>query len=357
MSASIQTISIPAASGGYDVLLGEGLLDTCAPQIAALGAQTVLIVSDDAVFPLYGERLSRCLSQIGLRVCRFVFPHGEASKNQQTYLELIGRLIECGLTRRDLLIALGGGVVGDLCGFAAATYLRGVGCVQIPTTLLAAVDSSVGGKTAIDFYGRKNAVGCFWPPKLVVCDPSLLRTLPEKELSGALAEVVKYAMLFGEDFFSFLENGGADRQPEVVIEQCIRMKRALVAQDEFDTGCRRLLNFGHTFGHAIEQASGYSVPHGMAVAAGMRLVTRSCVCLGDCGSRTEERLNALLDRFGCITPIPYSVSELCALASSDKKKEGGSIWLVLPRQIGQCELRSFPVCELASFLKAGGMLA
>ena len=249
-----------AASRRYDILIERGLLNRAGKLVRSVtNVGTVMLVSDDSVWPLYGETVQKSLEDTGVSVCQFVFPHGEGSKCAKTYLALLDALCENRLTRADAVVALGGGVVGDLTGFAASTYLRGIGFIQIPTTLLAMVDSSVGGKTAIDLPAGKNLAGAFYQPWLVLCDPDCLDSLPDEIFRDGCAEVIKYAVLGNAPFFDELKNTPPHAQLEHIIETCVRMKRDIVAQDEFDRGQRQLLNLGHTFGHGIEACSGFSV--------------------------------------------------------------------------------------------------
>ena len=261
------------ASRDYDVLVQPGLLDDAGAQIAqVLGTgRTAAIVSGETVAGLYAGRLAASLTRAGFRAVTFTYPGGEHCKTLATYAALLDFLAAHRLSRSDLIVALGGGVTGDLAGFAAATYQRGIPFVQVPTTLLAAVDSSVGGKTAVNLTSGKNQVGCFYQPSLVLCDPDTLRTLPPEEYRNGCAEVIKYAVLRSEPFFSELRAVPVSAQVEHVIATCVGMKRDLVAADEFDRGSRQLLNLGHSFGHAVEKCSDYAVPHGCGVAIGMAI--------------------------------------------------------------------------------------
>ncbi len=284
----MKTVSVHA-SRSYEIRIGRGLLQGVGEQIRAVtDAKKVMLVSDDAVWPLYGGAVRRSLETAGLTVCSFVFPHGESSKCACTYLELLDALCAQHLTRKDAIAALGGGVAGDLAGFAASTYLRGIGFIQIPTTLLAMVDSSVGGKTAIDLPAGKNLAGTFYQPWLVLCDPDCLTTLPEEIFRDGCAEVIKYAVLGNAPFFDDLRAGSAHAQLEHIIETCVTMKRDIVAQDEFDRGQRQLLNLGHTFGHGIEACSGFAVSHGSAVAIGMAMMVRAAAAFGLCTEKTRD---------------------------------------------------------------------
>ena len=284
----------------------------------------------------------------------FVFPHGERSKNLKTYGELLEFLCENRISRNGLLVALGGGVTGDMTGFAAATYLRGIPFVQLPTTLLAAVDSSVGGKTAVDLRGGKNQVGCFYQPALVICDTDTLATLPDEEYRCGCAEVIKYGVIGDRDFFDSLVRTPACDDIQSVVETCIRMKRDFVLRDEFDRGDRMLLNFGHTFGHAVEKCSGYSVPHGYAVAMGMYAVTRAAEALGCCENGSCLTLKSALTGYGLPTDIPYPLDDMLAAALSDKKSDGNTVRLIVPETIGRCVIRAVTPEALRMWMKAGG---
>ena len=247
---------------------------------AVPGARRAAILADDTVWALYGPELEDCLTDAGLTVFHHVFPHGEASKNAGVYIGILEWLSRCRIDRQDVLIALGGGVTGDLGGFAAATYLRGIAYIQMPTALLAMVDSSVGGKTAIDLSGGKNLAGAFWQPSLVLCRCSALDTLPREILADGCAEVVKYGVLCDPELFLHLEERGPDFDRIRVVEHCVRDKQDFVSRDEFDRGARKLLNLGHTLGHALEQRSGFSLSHGRGVSIGMAAVTRAAAARG-----------------------------------------------------------------------------
>ena len=343
-----------AASRSYDIFIGSGLLHDIGQIVRAVdGASRICIVSDSNVFPIYGEAVTKRLTDAGFECCSFVFPAGEAYKNSDTYLNLLNYLALHQLTRTDLIIALGGGVVGDLAGFAAATYLRGIRYIQIPTTLLAAVDSSVGGKTAIDLPAGKNLAGCFWQPSLVVCDTNCLNTLPDDIFRDGCAEVIKYALLFDPELFAHLQHNGLQFDREWVIERCIKWKRDVVSRDEFDTGERRLLNLGHTLGHGVESLSSYQTSHGKAVAIGLALISRASARYGICSDETCCQILSLLNRFGLPCSAEYPADALFAAACSDKKRSGGTINLIVPQAVGTCFVRPTPIRELQSFVEAG----
>ena len=343
-----------SASKQYDVLTGAGLFDELGARAAeVLRGQSAVVVSDTNVAPLYLDRALDSLRAAGFRAERFVFPAGEASKCPGTYIELLNFLAERRLTRADALIALGGGVVGDLTGFAAATYLRGIASVQVPTTLLACVDSSVGGKTAIDLPAGKNLVGAFYQPDLVLCDTELLRSLPEAVFSDGCAEVIKYGMLGSAELLGRLREAPIGDQLEYVVSKCVDMKREVVEGDEFDTGRRQLLNLGHTFAHSIEAESGYAIPHGRAVAMGMRLITRAAVEKGFCPADCLRVLDELLEKHGLPLHTDLSAEALAEGALSDKKRAGDTLTLAVPCAMGQSMLHPVPVSELVEWARAG----
>ena len=332
----------------YEVFIGRGLMDAAGGMIieALGGTRMAAILTDDTVDALYGARVEQALSESGLRTCRFAMPHGEAHKTLATWEKMLAFLSEQGMTRADAVVALGGGVPGDVVGFAAACYQRGVDLVQIPTTLLAMIDSSVGGKTGVDLGGLKNQVGAFHQPRLVLIDPDALSTLPAATLSDGAAEAVKYGVLGDTELFERLSRGGWTEDAEWVIERCVFHKAALVAADELDRGSRQLLNLGHTLGHAIEKCSDFRFSHGQAVAVGMIYAARIARSMGLCGPEVEADIAAALTAGGLPLSAPYGAAELAAAAMSDKKRAGGEITLVLPRAIGRCELRRVPAAEL-----------
>ena len=350
----MQTLTVSTQNGKYDVCIGSGLLAACGRHIAAVHAPgCAVIVSDDRVNALYGDVCERSLCEAGFSCLRFVFPLGEQSKNFDTYLRLQAFLAENRVTRADLIVALGGGVVGDLAGFAAATYLRGIAYVQLPTTLLAMVDSSVGGKTAVDLPQGKNLCGCFWQPSLVLCDTDALATLPADVFADGMAEVIKYALLGDAALFETLQREDALSQLQQIICRCIEMKRDIVAADTFDRGERQKLNLGHTVGHAIEKCSGYAVSHGCAVAMGLAAMSRAAARLGFAAHSLPQQVQQLLLQYSLPTACPYSAQMLFEAACSDKKVQRSRVTLVVPTGIGSCELVSVPLQEMAAWLEAG----
>ena len=347
------TISVPV-SRPYPVCIGKGRLKDLGRHLAAIHEPcTVAIVSDTTVLPLYGDTVAESLRSSGFTVVSYAIPSGESYKNLQTYGEVLTFLAQNRLTRTDLIVALGGGVVGDLAGFAAATYLRGIDYVQVPTTLLSAVDSSVGGKTAVDLTVGKNLVGAFHQPILVWCDPDTIKTLPGTVRRDGCAEVIKYGLLGDADFFAQLQQVPGPDIDEI-IARCVEMKRDIVCEDEFDHGQRQLLNLGHTFGHAIESCSNYTIGHGHCVAMGMAMICRAADAFGTMSDADAQAVIRLLEQYGLPTHVPYSLEALSAAVLSDKKMRGSSISLVLPRAIGRCEVQKFSATALPRWLSAGG---
>lgn len=338
----------------YRVLIGKGLLSQAGMQIASLaGSCRAAIVSDDRVYPLWGARLEESLKNSGITPCAFIFPHGETSKNLQIYQEILEFLSRMQLTRADVLLPLGGGVTGDLGGFAASTYLRGIPFIQLPASLLADVDSSVGGKTAVNLGSEKNRVGSFYQPRLVLTDTEMLETLPEDEYRNGCAEIIKCAMLSGEKLFEQLRRVPVRENCEEIIAACVELKRRYVEQDEQDRGIRALLNLGHTFGHAVEQLSVCRIPHGKAVAMGLATVTRAAAKLGHCRWEVYEALISLLTAYGLPAEIEFSPEEVTRACLSDKKRSGDRIRLIVPRAIGRCESLLLSEDEFQVWVKAG----
>lgn len=343
------------ASRAYDVTIAPGLLGRAGALLRPLTqAKRAALVCGDRVEPLYAGTLQGALEQSGFAVSLKVIPHGEAYKTLETCGEILAFLSRNAFTRGDLVVALGGGVTGDLAGFAAAVYQRGCGLVQVPTTLLAAVDASVGGKTAVDLPEGKNQIGCFCQPLAVLCDTDAFSTLDARELRCGLAECAKIGLLFDRDFFFALPALARERRYEEIVARCVAYKRDLVEKDEFDRGERRLLNLGHSFGHALEQASRWQIPHGEAVAAGMAMIARAAAARGLCADGERDAILALLAALSLPTETDYSADELLAALEKDKKREGDTLTLVVPRAVGRCELLSVPLAEAAGWLRDGG---
>ena len=347
-----------SASSSYDIYIDSEILSSAAAYISQIKSPcAVAVISNETVGPLYAQTLSSSLIAAGYRVLTYFIRDGEQYKTESTYLDIIHFLAENHITRTDLIIALGGGVVGDVTGFAAATYLRGVDYIQIPTTLLAMVDSSVGGKTAIDLPQGKNLLGAFCQPKMVLCDLSVLDTLPSPVFIDGCAEVIKYGMLYDTQLFAHLAEHGKNFDRAYVIERCIALKADVVADDEFDTGSRQKLNLGHTIGHAIEKNSCYSISHGQAVAIGMAIITNAAAKAGACDMSVSRQLQTVLQMFGLpiCTPcgVNYSSSALYASALSDKKRSGGTVNLIIPQAVGNCIIQKTEVSQLESIIESG----
>jgi 3-dehydroquinate synthase len=295
--------------------------------------------------------MENTLQCAGYETVVFKARSGEKSKNAFTYIRLLEFLAEKGVTRSDVIVAFGGGVVGDLAGFAAATYMRGISYVQIPTTMLAAVDSSVGGKTAIDLDGGKNLAGAFHQPKIVLCDRSLLEMLPPRIFVEGCAEVIKYAVIADEGLFRMLESG-LPLDLEETITRCVRIKRDIVCEDELETGERRLLSFGHTVGHAVERLSGYMMTHGNAISIGMAIEMLASVRMGLCSDECYSDLVDLLHKFGLPYKTRYRADDIARAAMADNKRRNKKITMVFPRRIGKCTLLDVEVEKLEHLFAA-----
>ena len=353
MSAQIQTIPVRTAPA-YNVCISSGLLTHCGQQLKEiLPLCHIAVIADSTVAPLYLGTVNNSLREAGFTVNTYTFPAGEAHKTLDTLSDILEFLAEERLTRSDCIVALGGGVTGDMAGLAAALFLRGIRCVQMPTTLLSAVDSSVGGKTAIDLRAGKNLAGAFLQPSAVLCDTDCLRSLPAEVFADGAAEAIKTGVLCDEGLFSLFESGHLETDPAEVIARCVAYKAGVVERDEKEQGERRLLNLGHTIGHAIEKCSGYAITHGHAVAAGLAIITRAAERLGWTEEPISDRITACLAKNNLPIDTPYAAADLAQAASADKKRRGSNITLVIPQKIGHCELKQVPVSELLPIISAG----
>lgn len=342
------------ASGSYDVIIENGIISDCGKLIAEkLSPCRAALITDDAVDVLYGETVENSLKGAGFDCCKIVIPHGESSKNVTNLAAIWEQLAENRLSRSDIIVALGGGMIGDMAGFAAATYLRGIGFVQIPTTLLAAIDSSVGGKTAIDLKAGKNLAGAFWQPQMVLCDPDCLKTLPNGFWLDGMGEMIKYAFAFDSELAAMIaENPEPDNISEL-IARCVEIKRKVVETDERDNGERRKLNFGHTIGHAIEQCSQLSISHGQAVGIGMVIMTRACVRQGLVQPELLDKLLDVMKRCGMPTECAFSADELAEAAVEDKKRRGNYIYMVIPVRVGESAMKKLETSQLRDWIAMG----
>ena len=339
---------------GYDVIIGGGLLKDCGGLILdAAGSCRAAVITDSNVEKLYLKTVLDSLAGAGIDAVSHAFPAGEENKNLSTLSGILEFMAENRLGRGDIVIALGGGVVGDMAGFAAAVYLRGVRYVQLPTTLLAAVDSSVGGKTAVDLTKGKNLAGAFKQPETVICDTGTLKTLSSYEMNNGMAEAIKTGVLFDESLFEMFGGDVSGERLEMVIERCVRHKGHIVEIDEKEQNERRLLNLGHTVGHAIEKCSDYQMGHGHAVAAGMAMICRAGEKLGLTEPGTAEAVCRMLRRFDLPTDTDYDTEALVSAALSDKKRTGGTITFVVPERIGKCALVTEPVEALGRYIELG----
>lgn len=359
---NMQTLHVELAQRRYPIHVGSGLLANKELWLPYLRGKQVLVISDENVAPRYLAPVDAALHSDGREVGHLVLPAGEQEKTLARFSEALHALAVLRANRDASVIALGGGVVGDLAGFAAACWMRGIDFVQMPTTLLAMVDSSVGGKTAVDLPQGKNLVGAFHQPRAVIADITTLSTLPQRELSAGLAEVVKYGAIFDEAFFTWLENHTPDLlacRDDVIIEAILRScqyKADVVARDETEQGERALLNFGHTFGHALETATDYgSLLHGEAVSIGMLLAARLSARLGRSTDHDSNRLGALLRRLQLPVELPggHTPTYLLELMRLDKKSLSGALRLILWRGIGRAEIvRDIPESDVLAVLTA-----
>jgi 3-dehydroquinate synthase len=353
----MRMVHVALGNRSYDIEIGQGLLPQMGAKIHALlpQAETVAIVTDSNIGPLYADALRRGLEAAGVKAPVLTFAAGEESKNLTTLGQLYEGLAKAGVTRSDAVVALGGGVTGDMAGLAAATFLRGVAFVQVPTSLLATVDSSVGGKVAVDLPCGKNLVGAFLQPKAVYIDTDLLQTLPARFLHDGMAEVIKYGCIFDAQLFADLGRIHSDEEllaaAEGIIERCCNHKARVVEEDERETGRRMLLNFGHTLGHAVEKAFHYETySHGEAVGIGMVLLTQRTEALGLTEAGTADRIAALLQQYNLPTDVQLPQQEFLQTIAMDKKKRGDSLTLIVLRKIGEGFLHKVAFRDLPAYL-------
>ncbi|WP_304171577.1 3-dehydroquinate synthase [Phenylobacterium aquaticum] len=367
-----RTVPVGLGDRAYEVVIGRGLLDTAGARIAPfLKNGRAAIVSDETVWALHGPRLTAALEAAGIACPAVIVPPGEQTKSFAGLADLSDRLLALELDRGDLIVAFGGGVVGDLAGFAAAIYKRGVDFVQIPTTLLAQVDSSVGGKTAIDTPRGKNLIGAFHQPRLVLADLDVLATLPAREMRAGYAEVIKYGLLGDFAFFEWLEAHAGQvlsREPEALahaVARSVEMKAEIVIEDEKEAGRRALLNLGHTFGHALEAETGYgeALLHGEAVAAGSALAFRFSASQGLCEAQDARRAEAAIAAAGLptrmseVTAKPFDARTLVRHMGQDKKAEGGRLTFILARALGDAFVaKNVDAAAVTAFLQTEGAL-
>jgi 3-dehydroquinate synthase len=339
----MKKIDIRLGQNSYSVYIGSGILSQTGQILKELGyGDKAVIITNPVVKKLYGTQLKQCLVDAGLSATVMEVPEGEEYKSLESAGTLYQQLAEFGAERSTPILALGGGVIGDLAGFVAATYMRGVPLVQLPTTLLAQCDSSIGGKTAVNHGQLKNEIGAFYQPKMTISDTITLKTLPREDLTSGLGEVIKYAIIKDEQFFVYLEKhldlikALDDNVLEDIVANSARIKAEVVEIDEKDTGLRNILNFGHTVGHAVESVTNFQVAHGQAVAIGMIAAAKIASELGIFDSGSVTRLKNLLEKAGLMTKLPVpEVKQVMQTMRYDKKVQSGKIRFVLPRTIGQ----------------------
>lgn len=354
----MKKIHVALGEHAYDIEIAKGLLDSIGQKTTSLlpKARMAAIVSDTNVAPLYSDRLRRSLEEAGLATVVITIKAGEQSKNMTVLSNVLEQLAESGMTRSDVLLTLGGGVVGDLGGFAAASFMRGIAFIQVPTSLLAQIDSSVGGKVAVDLQAGKNLAGAFYQPKAVFIDTELLATLPVRFLHDGLAEAIKYgcikdAVLF-EQIASYADDAELLADIDSVVAACCSIKARIVEQDEFDTGLRMLLNFGHTLGHAVEQHFGYSsFTHGEGVAIGMYQLTKKTEALGLTELGTAARLKEVLEKYALPIEAGVPKESLLSTMAKDKKKQGSSITLIVLESLGKGFLKKISWTEMPEYLE------
>ena len=339
----------------YDILIGQDILGSIGHRAKDLnGLGKVLVVSDDIVHSLYGEVVYNSLKDAGYNVFEFTFNHGEKSKNLNTFSQIINFLAEQGFVRSDLIIALGGGVVGDISGFVAASYMRGIDYIQVPTTLLSMIDSSVGGKTAVDLEAGKNLVGAFYQPRLVLIDTNTLLTLPCIEYKNGMGEVIKYAVLEGGELKDLVLDGVKLSDTQSItrfVYLCVDSKRKIVEEDEKESNIRRLLNLGHTFAHAIEKLSLYEIPHGLCVAAGLDIIARISNAHSKLRDKDYMTILNILEKYELNNMNPYTIDQMIDIIKLDKKVESDNINFVMPYAFGDCRIEKVKLSQIKEFVK------
>lgn len=341
-----ECVKVSGVLNPYDILIGKGIVSELGDILKnTVKAQTLVIITDDNVDKLYAEKVEKILKNSGFNVLKFVFCHGEKYKTMETVSDILEFMAENNVTRGDCIVALGGGITGDISGFCAASYLRGIDFVQVPTTFLAAIDSSVGGKTGVNLKSGKNLAGAFYQPRIVLCDTEFFNTLPEENFKEGVAEAIKYGIICNRGLFDILAYN-KDWNLEEVIKLCVTIKAEIVAIDEFDTGKRQLLNLGHTIGHAIEKCTDFEITHGIAVGIGMAMISKvSDRLLWSC-ENTYDTITEALKNNGLLYECDVKNEDLLNVMMRDKKRNGDTITLVVPEKIGKSVLKKIQVEEL-----------
>ena len=344
-------VTVKGVKKPYNIIIGKDILKELPEKIREVTkAKTVVIITDDHVDKLYGNRVRQILETDAFHVLKFVFPHGETNKTMATICNILEFLAENNVTRSDLIIALGGGIVGDVSGYAASSYLRGIDFIGVPTTFLAAIDSSVGGKTGVNLKSGKNLAGAFYQPKLVLCDTDTFATLPKENFKEGVAEAIKYGVICDKALFTSISKND-NWKMEDVIERCVSIKAEIVSEDEFDRGKRQLLNFGHTIGHAVEKSTNFQITHGNGVSIGMALIAKISDNLSWTKEKTYPQIAACLENNGLPIDTEIETEQLLSAMLKDKKRTGDTIHLVIPEEIGKCVLKSIEVSRLKEVLQ------
>jgi 3-dehydroquinate synthase len=341
----------------YDVVIEKGILrEIAAFMLQEFKGKTAAIITDNNVMKLYEPVVRQSLENAGYTVVSYAFKSGEKHKRPEELFNILNFLADYKITRSDFIIALGGGIAGDLAGFAAGIYLRGIRYIQIPTTFLAAVDSSVGGKTAVNLSAGKNLAGLFYQPENVICDPNTFDTLSDEIFADGVSETVKHGFISDERFFHSLSGKNREQYMENIVEiitRNVEIKGEIVESDEFEKGRRQLLNFGHTAGHAIEKVTNHAVSHGQAVAAGMILMARAAYKKGFCECDYSREIEAAFAGFQSVINLNYDAEKLYEAALSDKKRSGGKINIIIPERTGECIIKEIKSTELLEIFKLG----
>ena len=347
----MKTLTVNAMSATYDIQIKKGILSECAKFISdVVRGKKAMIVTDTNVAPLYLDKVKENLINAGFETYSHIFTAGEESKHLGTVAGIYDSLSENEFTRKDFIVALGGGVCGDISGFAASTYMRGIDFVQIPTTLLSQVDSSVGGKTGVDTKYGKNLVGAFYQPKLVLIDPDTLNTLSNHYFADGMGEVVKYGCIRNAELFTMLENVDIKENIEDIILECLKIKRDVVVEDEKESGVRMILNFGHTAGHSIEKLAQFKKSHGECVAKGMVMITKASEDLGITEAGTAKRIEALCSKCNLDTSCDYDIDTVALHARNDKKGSGNHLNIILIDKIGNSIIHTIDKNDFAKYL-------
>lgn len=344
-------VTVSGVKNPYDIIIGKDVMSLLPDKVKeCTKAKTMVIITDDNVDKLYSDKVKSLFENEGFRVLKFVFEHGEDNKSIKTLWDILEYMADNNVTRSDCIIALGGGITGDISGYAAASYLRGIDFIQVPTSFLAAIDSSVGGKTGVNLKSGKNLAGAFYQPKAVICDTTVFSTLPEENFKEGVAEAIKYgAICDNELFLEFLNNDNLNI--ENIIEKCVSIKAEIVSEDEFDLGTRQLLNFGHTIGHAIEKCSEYKISHGIAVGIGMAMICKISDRVGWSFENTYDLMVKCLKKNNLPIECDIKSEKLLSAIFKDKKRSADTINLVIPEKIGACRLKKINVSELEALLK------